>query len=211
MRTVGEILLEVRKKREITLAAVSEVTKIRPEFIRAIESNDFGRLPSLPTAYGFIKNYADFLGISSKFVLAVFRRDYCQNDEGKIIPRGLVKPLNKPKIFFSSRLGLFLAGALFIFGILFYLFFQYFSLIRGPKLKITSPIDQAEVSSSSVQTVGKTEPDATITINGDLITVDPEGNFNSTISLAKGKNLIIVEATNKLGKKRRVVREVYWQ
>jgi len=209
MKTVGRILFEARKRKGIKLKIVAEATKIRPRFLKAIETNDFAKLPSSLAAHGFIKNYADFLGVPPKFALAVFRRDFASDEKGKIVPRGLVKPLDSPKFFTSPRVGLYLVTVVFIVGILFYLLFQYSSLIRGPFLEVDSPEKQAEVLTDPVGVAGRTEPDATVKVNGGLINVFPDGHFYTTVSLRIGKNLIVIEAANKMGKIKRVVREVF--
>lgn len=209
MKTVGEILSSGRKKKKIDLKAVAEATKIRSRFIQAIEKNNFHQLPSASTAYGFIKNYAIFLGIPPQFVLAVFRRDYCEDKKGKIIPRGLVKPLDSPKIFWSPRVGIFILTSLFIISLLVYLSFQYLSLVRGPSLDVSVPNEKMRTTMSFVEVIGRTEPDATITINGQLTNISSDGEFSLVVNLKEGKNLVVVEAASKVGKKKRIVREVF--
>jgi len=209
MKTVGEILSEERKKRGIKIEVVAEATKIRPRFLRAIEKNEFVKLPSIASAHGFIKNYAQFLGISPKFVLAIFRRDFYEDKKGRIVLRGLVNPLDAPRFLRSPRIGFFLATGIFIVGILFYLSSQYLSLMRGPHLEVITPLDQARIFSSSIEVIGKSESDAVVVINGGLTNVSPKGDFEVAIDLVEGKNIIIVEATNRLGKMKRVTREVF--
>lgn len=211
MKTVGEILSAKRKKKKVDIQAVAEATKIRPRFIKAIEKNDFNQLPSASTAYGFIKNYASYLRISSQYVLAIFRRDFYEDKKGKIIPRGLVKPLDSPKILRSPRIGLFLLTGLFIIALLVYLASQYFSLVRGPFLEVTAPQEKTNTPLSLIEVTGKTEPDATVQVNGQLTNVSSRGKFSQMVNLNEGKNLIVIEATSKFGRKKRAVREIFRQ
>ncbi|MBN1263598.1 MAG: helix-turn-helix domain-containing protein [Candidatus Pacebacteria bacterium] len=209
MKTVGKILKETRKKKEISLVRAASSTRIRLGFLRSIENNDFARLPSAASAYGFVKNYAEYLGVSTERVLAVFRRDFLTDKKGRVVPRGLVKPLDTPGFFRSSRLGFFLATFCFIAAILAYLGWQYFSLSRGPQLALVSPDDQVRVFGDSIEVAGNSEPDATVRINGESIVLSGRGDFTAIVFLKEGKNVILVEATNKWGKKTRQVREVY--
>jgi cytoskeletal protein RodZ len=209
MKTVGEILAEARKKKNLEIEQIAEATKIRPCFLKIIEENNFNELPSATVGQGFIKNYAQFLGLSPKFALAVFRRDFIEDKQGKIIPRGLVEPLDKPRFLRSSRIGFFILTAVLILSLLIYLMSQYLSLRRGPSLKISSPQDQLHTEAAFVEVVGETEPDATVTVNGRLVNLSSEGEFSFALDLNEGKNLVIVEAVNKLNKTRREVREVF--
>jgi cytoskeletal protein RodZ len=209
MKTVGEILSEERKKRGIKIKTVAEVTKIRPRFVKAIEENNFSKLPSAPITHGFIKNYADFLDLSPRFVLAVFRRDFIEDQKGKIVPRGLVKPLDSPKFLRSSKLGFFLLTIIFLIGVLVYLTGQYLSLIRGPSLEIITPLDQSKIDASFLEVKGKTEPDAVVRVNGGIINISSEGEFICRVSLNEGENTIVIEATNRLDKTRKILRKVF--
>ncbi|PJE68066.1 hypothetical protein COU94_03875, partial [Candidatus Shapirobacteria bacterium CG10_big_fil_rev_8_21_14_0_10_38_8] len=66
MRTVGEILKEARIKKGISLQEVALSTKIRPNFLEEIESNQFNKVAEGAVVKGLIKNYAEFLDISSR-------------------------------------------------------------------------------------------------------------------------------------------------
>ncbi|MFC1790145.1 helix-turn-helix domain-containing protein [Patescibacteria group bacterium] len=208
MKTVGEILTIARKKKGIALSAVAEKTKIRAKYLQAIEKNDFSRLPAYSTAYGFIQNYARFLRISSQPVLAVFRRDYKVEKKGKIVPRGLLEPLvnSQPKLIFSKgRLGIIIIFILFIIG---YLGYQFFSLRKGPFLEVKIPKQSETVISETIDIVGKTDPEATLRVNGELASLSAQGEFTFPVNLNVGKNLIIIEAINRLERKTRVISEV---
>jgi len=208
MKTVGEVLAKARKKKRLDIGEVAEATKIRPSFLRAIEKNNFIKFSSFSTTRGFIKNYAEYLDLSSEYILAVFRRDFAQNKRGKIIPRGLVKPLDEPGMWGSPKIGVFFFFTLFLTGIIIYLGSQYFLLMRGPFLEIISPQDKITTEVSDIEIIGKTELGATVSVNGRLIDVSSKGEFTYVLELTEGKNLIIIEASNRLGKTNRIAREV---
>ncbi len=70
MQTIGEQLEEARKHKGISLAEASEATKIRGDFLQGIEQNEFNF--DLPEIYkrGFVKNYANYLKLDTKTILA---------------------------------------------------------------------------------------------------------------------------------------------
>ena len=67
--TIGERLEEARKRKGISVREAAEATKIRSDFLLAMESNTFDS--SLPEIYtrGFLKNYATFLKVEYEQVL----------------------------------------------------------------------------------------------------------------------------------------------
>jgi hypothetical protein len=57
-------------------------------------------------------------------------------------------------------------------------------------------IDAMDVRTNILQIKGRTEPGATITVNGQRVDVDPEGGFNDFITLEKaGRQLVVIRAT----------------
>lgn len=52
------------------------------------------------------------------------------------------------------------------------------------------------VTTAQVRVEGITLPDAVVSVNGDLITVDERGNFSTQVALAEGPNVIDVVASD---------------
>ena len=73
--TAGEILARARKKAGLSHAAVSEGTKIKESHLVAIEASDAESLPSTPFAVGFVKAYAQFLGLDGEALAHQFREE----------------------------------------------------------------------------------------------------------------------------------------
>jgi bacillopeptidase F len=66
-------------------------------------------------------------------------------------------------------------------------------------LTVTSPIDSATVSTSTVTVQGQTTPGATVTVNGNSDVADANGNFSIDVSLDNGPNAINVIAIDDNG------------
>jgi cytoskeletal protein RodZ len=62
-KTVGEILRTTRESRKLTIEQVNRDTKISVQTIRAIEEDDFGAFPSETYVKGFVRTYAEYLGL----------------------------------------------------------------------------------------------------------------------------------------------------
>ncbi len=71
---VGRTLREGRAERGIELADVAAVTKIREEYLRAIEAEEWDRLPGDTYARAFIRTYGAYLGLDGEELAERLRR-----------------------------------------------------------------------------------------------------------------------------------------
>ncbi len=65
LETVGQDLREARLRRGDDLATVSRVLKIRKDHLEALEEDRFEALPGRTYAVGFVRSYADYLGLDA--------------------------------------------------------------------------------------------------------------------------------------------------
>ncbi len=70
MMEVGQLLRQTREAQELSLADVEEKTRIRQSFLIALESGNWDDLPNEVVARGFLRNYAQFLGLDPDDLLA---------------------------------------------------------------------------------------------------------------------------------------------
>lgn len=211
MKTVGSMLQEARLKKGVTPQGVEQAIKIREKYILAIEADNFGALPSPSYAKGFVRNYAEYLGLPTDAVMAFFRRQMTDVTRASLLPKGVSDPLNAPFVHLTpGRFMGLLVGLLFMVFML-YLGTQYFKIGKAPPLTLTSPVNQQIVESSRVVVEGKTQPDTTVLINGISTIVRDDGRFYEQVAVEPGVNKITVTATSRFGKVTTVTREVGYQ
>jgi cytoskeleton protein RodZ len=63
MATIGEQLRQARESRKLTIKQVTQATRLRAHYLQAMEDDDFSAMPSVAQARGFLRLYADFLGL----------------------------------------------------------------------------------------------------------------------------------------------------
>jgi cytoskeleton protein RodZ len=63
---IGQILEKARKERGLTLDEVENATKIRKRYLSGLEREDFGVLPDAVYVQGFLKTYANYLGLDGE-------------------------------------------------------------------------------------------------------------------------------------------------
>ena len=207
MKTAGQILASTRAAKNLGLSDITTATRIKSDYLQAIETDDYRQLPNSTVAKGFIKNYAQYLGLDWHRVLAVFRRDFVENPLGQIIPRGMVQPVTQKFVWtpkttlFSAVIGLFL-----LFGG--YLFYQFRLLSGPPRLSLDQPSQTQITSETNVVISGSTDPEATLSVNGESVILHKGGKFFFGFPLAPGENRITVTATSNSGKSTSLTRTV---
>ena len=63
---IGPVLEKARKDRGLTLEEAEHATKIRRRYLAGLEREDFGVLPDAIYARGFLKTYANYLGLDGE-------------------------------------------------------------------------------------------------------------------------------------------------
>jgi cytoskeleton protein RodZ len=207
MKTVGEILKEARVKKRIELEDISHRTKISLKYLAAIEKNDFKELPPSTFTKGFMQNYAKVVGLDPKNVLAIFRRDYDQDEKGRIIPRGLTEPVRQQGYYFNpttTTLGLSILAGVIIIG---FFIRQVIVFNTAPEIMLKHPSENAEIT-SPVEVSGSTAPEATLTINNQPISINETGEFTASLNLTPGEHTLIVTVTSRNHKERTLQRAI---
>ena len=69
MEDIGENLRQAREQLGLTLEEAERATRIRARHLAALEAGDLDSLPSSVQARGFLKNYAEFLGLDADALL----------------------------------------------------------------------------------------------------------------------------------------------
>jgi cytoskeletal protein RodZ len=195
VQTIGSLLKSLRLKKEISLENISQETNIAPHLLKHLENDDYSHLPSNTFTKGFISKYAQIVGLSSQKALAIFRRDFIIDESGRIMPRGLVKPLDKPT-FITSKIFSIFGATLLLFIILGYLFFQLKNFKNSPNIEITRPKPNTVVKGPIISIKGFVSTDSTVYVNDAIADVFPTGEFHSSVHLEQGEQIIKIKAIN---------------
>jgi cytoskeletal protein RodZ len=208
-QTVGQVLRLTRREIGLSLADISQQTKIKLEYLKALEANQFEQLPSATFVKGFIKTYSKVLELDDQPLLALLRRDYKQSDAGQLLPRDFINPVVK-KNRLNQPVTLVAVGLIAVFLALFsYVGFQWYQLNRPPRLEVYQPENDQFVS-AEIEVSGQAEPEAMVSVNAQPVSIKPDGSFKTRVYLPKeGISTITVEATDKRGKTSLKQRTVY--
>src|SRR3990167_5644972 len=203
MKTIGNIIKESRLRKKISISHLENETKIKKEFLQAIENENWGVLPDLPVVTGFVKSIASVLSLNENQLTAMLRRDYPPKKLA-INPR----PDVSDRFTWTPRFTFFAAaGAIFVF-FLGYLIFQYKSFVTPPVLSVSRPKEGAIVITGTVRVEGETDPNATVKVNNQPVLVADAGNFSVDIEIYEGTGEIVVVATSRTGRETTVRRTI---
>ena len=89
-----------------------------------------------------------------------------------------------------------LLSAFFLF-ILVYAFFRSHDLIFGVKIKNVNIVDGTKITDDTLHITGNAKNAVKLTLNGREITIDQKGNFDETIALLSGYNIVNIRALDK--------------
>lgn len=81
MFEIGDSLREARVRRSIDFAQAEQATKIRAGYLRALEDEQFEQLPSPTYVKGFLRSYADYLGLDGQLYVDEYNSRFVVGDD----------------------------------------------------------------------------------------------------------------------------------
>jgi cytoskeletal protein RodZ len=98
MTPIGEQLRAARERKGLTLDRVADETNIAKRYLAALEAEDFTVFPGDPYVIGFLRNYAEYLGLPSDELANSYKNMRIQEQPmpiQELIPRRGPSPLAK--------------------------------------------------------------------------------------------------------------------
>ena len=115
MFEIGPALREARERRGISLQQVEAETAIRTRYIRALEDEEFGALPGTTYAKGFLRAYAEYLGLDGQLFIDEFNSRYLDpraDLDRPIYPRPRSRPQQRRRQRRESNLVMIVLAAI---------------------------------------------------------------------------------------------------
>ena len=93
MTTIGQRLKEAREEQRLTIEKAFEATRIRVQYLQALEADDLSLMPSPVQARGYLRNYAEYLGLDVAKLLDELRESSIQTSPDVVIGPSDVSPV----------------------------------------------------------------------------------------------------------------------
>jgi Uncharacterized protein conserved in bacteria len=88
MFEIGNSLREARVRQGLDYPQIELGTKIRPKYLKALEDEQFDTLPAQPYVKGFLRTYAEFLGLDGQLYVDEYNsRHVVETDDAAPIVR----------------------------------------------------------------------------------------------------------------------------
>jgi len=86
MFEIGGSLREARLKRNLTPADVQKAIRIRDRYLQALEEERWELLPGDAYVKGFLRTYADYLGLDGNLYVEEYNSRFARPDEFQLVP-----------------------------------------------------------------------------------------------------------------------------
>ncbi|HEX6490674.1 MAG TPA: helix-turn-helix domain-containing protein [Gaiellaceae bacterium] len=116
MFEIGNSLREARLRQQLDLGELEQTTKIRSKYLKALEDEKFDVLPAPTYVKGFLRNYADALGLEGQLYVDEYNSRFITGEEEvPLRPRDYQRrPPHSPGHRFETRAILVAVGAIAI-------------------------------------------------------------------------------------------------
>jgi cytoskeletal protein RodZ len=203
--SIGEELRRLRTFKNLGVDEVAQKLGIRREYLLAMEEENFNLLPAGLYGKNFLKKYATFLGADKNLVTKFLQEATDDRTENNPFSQKILKK-NKFLIFPKIIRNLLLGLAVLICFL--YLIFYFKKIVLPPNLVVNQPEKNLMIKESSILISGKTDKEAEVKINGELILNNNDGIFFQTVNLKKGVNTLTISAKKKYSQENIILRQI---
>ena len=205
---VGLLLKEMRNKQGKTFAEISQDLCIRKSYLEAIENSDYNNIPEYPYGIGFIRSYADYLGLDGNNIVKMYK-DEAEEDFRKKHPYFVMEPQVEATVPNRKYLILSLVALIAVYGG----WHAYNEYLNQPQQDVSAeevvvaetvtennmnfPL-KVEDYSTNVETQAETisEPQNTIVENQEPQIIDVSSTANNAQVTMTDKSFVEPEAEN---------------
>ena len=116
MQEIGTLLKNTRQEKNITLEQVHKDTNIASRYLDAIEQGEYDIFPGEPYLIGFLRNYAEYLGLNTDECIKLYKNAKIQETT---IPTEILvpkKPFSVPRGIIILLISILLIGLVFFIG-----------------------------------------------------------------------------------------------
>ena len=144
LETVGQDLRAARLRRGDDLASVSRALKIRKDHLEALEEDRLDALPGRTYAVGFVRAYADYLGLDAVQMVERFKDEIAGRETGPTAVSGLPAHQEEPRLPHGWAIIAAVIVGLVLFGI-YHLIVSANRMLHEPVAPVPAAIQPKQV------------------------------------------------------------------
>lgn len=111
MFQIGDSLREARTRRGLSAADVHTGLRIRERYLTALEEERWDMLPGEAYTKGFLRTYAEFLGLNGNLYIDEYNARIAHGDEEPLVPESLAPKRGPRSSVLRTLLGILVLGA----------------------------------------------------------------------------------------------------
>jgi cytoskeleton protein RodZ len=180
---IGNSLREARLRHDLDFPQIEQATKIRGKYLRALEEEQFEVLPAETYVKGFLRSYAEYLGLDGQLYVDEYNSRYIHVDEETPLRTRSSSSLGRAAPRFAASVVLLALAGIAVLTLLVFAAWRY-----GSSTPETAILDY---STQPPATTGSTAPRAR--------TARPR-RARMTITGARGESWVEVYAGSRSGK-----------
>ena len=178
MFDIGSSLRDARVRQGLDFPELEQITKIRPKYLRALEDERFDLLPAPTYVRGFLRSYAEALGLDGQPFVDEFNSRFAIEEDAPVRVRRVPQPRRSPSNRESRMAVLALLGIAVVTALLI------------AAWKFGGPSDEGTVP--RLDTQGQGQQTSTPAVTGRSITV--------VVRAARGSSWMQVRAGSSSGR-----------
>lgn len=174
MESVGEFFRQVRETKGLTVDEVAAKTRIRSDFVKALEDGNFAKLPDQVFARGFVRSYARSLGLDEEDAIHRFAQSagafYEKQDERE---RLKVRQVEEERKRQANRKAVAVAIGIAVLTLIFLLSREQSSVLRRSTSELTSNKRSAQATKEVSEPSSQQDPEPIPAKSSEVVPLPP--------------------------------------
>lgn len=137
---VGSLLRQMRQQKSLKIKDIAKKLCIRSAYLEAIEESHYDELPDFPYRLGFIRSYAEFLGLNSSNIVELYKEETDKSREKNIY---VLEPQSEATVPGKKYLLLSLLSIVLIYALWSFYNNRYAAIEENPLPAATAVEDEA--------------------------------------------------------------------
>lgn len=207
VRSLSSTIINALRVKGFTVEKLAQTTGVSDRFLESLVEERFEDLPPSPYVHGYLIKIAGVLGLDGENLWQEYLKD---NDVIKRSGKRDQLPLNR---FITSRLrGKEILVGLVVLGFIVYVVLRTPLFSNQPGLELMNLAnDTTFTEDANFNILGKVNSAYKLTLNGERVYPDDDGNFEKTIPLQEGFNTLVFSVKKFLGKETLITKQVFYQ
>jgi cytoskeletal protein RodZ len=207
IKPISTVILDALRARNLSVEKLAQITGVSDRFIALLLEEEFERMPAAPYTRGYLLKIAEALNLEGEKLWD----EYLKNHEAlrKSGPTDTLPPnrFETPRLI-NRKLVWIGIPVIIILG---FFVIRIPSLFGVPYLSIANVPDNLIVSTSTYSISGKINPQDQLTVQGEIVYPDQNGDFLKAVMLQPGWNTIEFRFKKLLGIEHVTTKQIFYQ